>query len=75
MRYSKQNFHTLLRIMYEFTGNQFYLRSDLTCDLTWFYELKNKIKEMVKCGEVCKYNLINFATKQKTPFTINRITL
>ena len=75
MRYNTTNFHTLLRIMYEFTGNNFYLRNDIKPCLNWFHQLRKEIKEMISNGEICRYNLINLATKENRPFSVNKIQL
>lgn len=77
MKATLNNYRTLCRIMYEFTGLEYWLNRPIYGFYNFiieFHELRATIKLMVKNGEVCKHHLVTLDGKP-VPFSINSVIL
>jgi hypothetical protein len=75
MKATKENYNNLNRCMYEFTGMEYWLTyRGYDNFFIQFYELLNEVRDMVKNGEVCRYNLVKL-NGDKLPFIINTLDI
>ena len=76
MKPTVQNFKDLCRVMYEFTGLDYYIRLshefsyDLQMGVAWFelfYRVYNEVKANVKAGNTFKYYFVNGYGERQAP--------
>ena len=74
---SLSNYRDLCRVMYEFTGNAYWIARPTFPKVNFFsefYDVLSNVRALISAGEVCTFNLV-FLDGTPAPFIINSLTI